>query len=351
VPGVSRYVPVVDAAVSARLLVILATFFVAGIVKGVSGMGLPTIAMGVLAAFLPPAQAAALLIVPSFVTNVWQLAAGPNFASLITRLWLMMLAIVVGALASAGTLTSGSSEWTTRALGCALALYAGVSLLYRVVSVPARVERLLSPLIGLMTGLITGATGVFVIPAVPYLQSIGLSKDDLVQALGLSFTTSTVALALGLGWGGSLDSKNLLMSACAVLPALLGMWSGGGIRARLNPEAFRRGFLALLLLLGLELAVRSSHDETTSTGSVLPAPRTPRSARSRAPDKIQRSSDTPSSGCKPRDRVPASTRAPLPAHDDRDPRAEQRGRPPGSRGNRSARCPAHVRALRTRLHA
>jgi uncharacterized membrane protein YfcA len=239
-----------------RLLIILVTFFVAGAVKGVSGMGLPTISMGVLGAIMPPVTAAALLIIPSFVTNVWQLVAGPNIAALIARLWPMMLAIAIGTIAGSAVITSGNTEWTTRALGCALALYAGYSLLARPLSIPALTERFLSPLIGLITGLVTGATGVFVIPAVPYLQALGFNKDDLVQALGLSFTVSTVALAIGLAIGGAFHLGNITLSALAVIPALLGMWFGSVIRSRLSPTAFRRGFLILLLLLGLDLAAR-----------------------------------------------------------------------------------------------
>ena len=60
------------------LLVAVATFLLAGFVKGVVGLGLPTVVMALLALALPPAQAAALLIVPSAVTNVWQFAAGPR---------------------------------------------------------------------------------------------------------------------------------------------------------------------------------------------------------------------------------------------------------------------------------
>ncbi len=46
---------------------------------------------------------------------------------------------------------------------------------------------------GTVTGLIASVTGVFVIPSVPYLQAIGLEKEELLQALGLSFTISTLA--------------------------------------------------------------------------------------------------------------------------------------------------------------
>ena len=97
-------------------------------------------------------------------------------------------------------------------------------------------------------------TGVFVIP---YLQSLGLDKDDLVQALGLSFTVSTIALAVGIGWNGGIASDGWLASVLAVIPALIGMQVGQVIRTRISPLVFRRVFLVFLLLLGLEMASRS----------------------------------------------------------------------------------------------
>jgi uncharacterized protein len=239
------------------VLTITLTFFLAGIIKGVTGMGLPTVAMGVLGAIIPPVAAASILIIPSFVTNVWQLLAGPSFAALALRLWPMMLGIVVGTVAGSWLLISVNSEWTTAGLGVALALYAGFSLLARPLSVPARVERWLSPVVGLTTGMITGGTGVFVIPAVPYLQALGLNKDDLIQALGLSFTISTVALAIGLAKGGAFDLRSTVTSALAIVPALMGMWFGQWIRRHIAAATFRRWFLICLALLGLDLAFRS----------------------------------------------------------------------------------------------
>ena len=86
---------------------------------------------------------------------------------------------------------------------------------------------LAGPLCGLVTGALTGATGVFVIPAVPYLNALGLARDDLVQALGLSFTVSTLALAAGLAWHQALPGALLGGSLLALLPALGGMWLAG----------------------------------------------------------------------------------------------------------------------------
>lgn len=238
------------------LIAIAATFFVAGLVKGVTGMGLPTVAMGVLGALLSPVAAATLLIVPSFVTNIWQLFAGPSFGAIVQRLWLMMLAITLGTILGTSLLTSGNTDLSTAALGAALAAYAAYTLTARQLAVPARVEPFLSPVIGLATGAVTGGTGVFVIPAVPYLQALNLQKDDLVQALGLSFTVSTIALAIGLAWRDQFHAGNLTLSALALAPALIGMWAGQVLRRKVSPPAFRLGFLVCLLLLGLEMLMR-----------------------------------------------------------------------------------------------
>lgn len=238
-----------------HLLIVVLTFFLAGIVKGVAGMGLPTVAMGILGAIMSPVSAASLLVIPSFVTNLWQLLTGPDCLALTKRFSLMMLGIVVGTLAGTWLLTSVDTEYASVGLGSALILYAVHGLWAKPLSIPARRERLLSPVIGLATGAINGATGVFTLPAVPYLQALGLSKDNLIQALGLSFTVSTIALAAGLARGGAFHLGNVILSALAVIPSLLGMWVGTAVRGRISAAIFRRWFLVLLAILGLELAV------------------------------------------------------------------------------------------------
>jgi uncharacterized protein len=239
----------------AHIVLITATFLLAGLVKGVVGLGLPTVAVGLLSLAMPPAQAAALLIVPSFVTNIWQLAAGPAVAALARRLWPMMLAICVGTWLG-GALMPVAGGAATVALGAALILYAALGLTTLRLGVPAGAEAWLSPLIGGLTGLVTAATGVFVIPAVPYLQALGLEKDDLVQALGLSFTVSTIALAPVLMLDGALGLPMAGVSMLALLPALAGMAAGQWIRAIVSLKTFRLCFFVGLLGLGAHLALR-----------------------------------------------------------------------------------------------
>ncbi|CDG85271.1 sulfite exporter TauE/SafE family protein [Janthinobacterium agaricidamnosum] len=237
-------------------LAIGASFMLAGLVKGVVGLGLPTVAMGLLSLLMPPMEAAALLIVPSMVTNVWQLAAGPGLAPLLRRLWPMLLAVCGGTLAGGALLPRDGGPAAAIALGLALVLYALAGLAAVRMAVPRAWEARLAPLIGLATGALTSATGVFVLPAVPYLQGLGLAKDALVQALGLAFTVSTMALAASLALQGAFSAGAASHSLYALLPALGGMLIGQWLRQHLQPALFQQCFFAGLLLLGLHSTLR-----------------------------------------------------------------------------------------------
>jgi len=241
---------------SLAILTVGLIFALGGLAKGIAGIGLPTVAMGLLGLLMTPAEAAALVVIPSLVTNIWQFLSGQHRLILIRRMWSMLLMICLVTWVSAGLITD-AGEGRDIALGATLIVCAVIGMARVDLSVPSRYEAWLSPAVGATTGVVTGATGVFVVPAAPYLQALGLDKDDLVQVLGLSFTTSTVALAAGLASHGALQITDAGASALCTVPTLVGMRSGQMIRRRLDPATFRALFLISLLLLGADLMVRS----------------------------------------------------------------------------------------------
>jgi uncharacterized membrane protein YfcA len=239
------------------LIFIAGVFILAGFVKGVVGLGLPAIAMGLLALVMPPADAASILVLPTVATNIWQMAAGPSLKPVIARLWTFMLGVIAGTLAGAGWLVNAHGHYGTALLGIALALYALSALASIRFTVQPRTEPWLGPLVGLITGLVAAATGVFAMPAVIYLQAIGIEKEDLVQALGLSFTVSSLALAVNLASVSALNFSLGPASLGALAVACVGMWLGQILRLRLQPATFRLCFLVGLLALGIYLVARS----------------------------------------------------------------------------------------------
>lgn len=240
-----------------ELVAVAAIYVLAGSVKGAIGLGLPTVSMGLLGIWLPVEQAAAILILPAFLTNVWQSLAGGALISLLSRLWPMLICLVVGTLLTAGIMTGGNSALNGAFLGAILALYAGLVLAGCRFTVAQKSELALGSAAGLTTGLISGATGIFVVPVAPYLEAMKLGKNELVQAIGITALIATSALALGLGLNDSLQVEVVVPGSIAVVAAFAGMFLGQAVRAKLSVELFRRWVLIALMMLGAAMIIRA----------------------------------------------------------------------------------------------
>ena len=233
-------------------------FVLAGFVKGVLGQGLPTVAVGLLSLMMSPGEATALIIIPALITNIWQAWFGPSLMPLIRRLWPTLLASFLGTFvatwAGLGLLTPEAATIARKTLGIALILYGILGLSRIQVQVPPRSEPWLGPIFGAANGAVSTATGVFMVPVIPYIQSLGLERDDLVQAQGLSFTVSTFALMLVVLANGTMNVTNASASLVAMVVTFGGMFLGQYIRRFVRPEVFRFLFFAGMLVLGVNLA-------------------------------------------------------------------------------------------------
>jgi uncharacterized membrane protein YfcA len=228
----------------------------AGAVKGLFGMGLPTVSMGLLGLMMTPLQAATLLVVPTLLSNVWQFAAGPSVRPLAVRFVWLMITMAIGTAIGIGFLAS-TSPLVPMALGSVLAIYGFVGLFAAHFVVPVAHERWLSPAIGLISGVVNGATGISAIPLVPYLNSLGLTRDELIQALGLLFTASIIALSACLAWTGHLHVESMGTSALTCIPVFIGMFAGQAIRTKLHADTFRRWFFFGLIVVGGYMVLRA----------------------------------------------------------------------------------------------
>jgi uncharacterized membrane protein YfcA len=240
------------------LVVVAATFLLAGTVKGVIGLGLPTISLALLTVALDLHSAMALLLIPSFVTNFWQGSVGGKAIAIFRRLWPFMLMATVTVWVGALALKNVDLAALSALLGTLLVAYAGLSLAGYSMVLSPRQERWAGPLAGLVNGVLTGMTGSFVVPGVMFLQAIGLPRDMLVQSMGVLFTVSTLALGVALGGNGLLTAELGSLSAAAIVPAVAGMILGRKIRKRLAEQMFRRVFFVSLLLLGGYIIVTSA---------------------------------------------------------------------------------------------
>ena len=234
----------------AFLLLVAGTFLLAGTVKGVIGLGLPSVSLAILTVALDLPTAMALLLVPSFVTNFWQAMIGGNARAILTRVWPFLAMATITVWIGTAALTRVNLVFPTALLGGLLVIYAGVTLAGLRIKIPSRHEVWAGPFLGTANGVLTGMTGSFVVPGVMFLQAIGLSRDMLIQAMGILFTFSTLALAASLQQADFLTIEMGLVSASAVLPAIIGMVLGQRLRHSLSEQTFRKAFFVSLLILG-----------------------------------------------------------------------------------------------------
>ena len=227
---------------------IAAVFVLAGAAKGVTGMGLPTVAVSLLGLWLAPAQAAGLLVLPSLLTNVAQ-CSGPHWGRLVRLLWPAWLGLVLATLLAPAWQPGGGPVEPRTLLGAVLVAYGAWGLWRPALPDLAPCAHRVGAAVGLATGLMTALTAVFVMPLVPFLQALRLDKDGMVQALGLSFTVGTLALGLRLQHAGELVLLSLPV-VLAVAAAFAGLALGRRLRERLSGPAFQRALFVAFIALG-----------------------------------------------------------------------------------------------------
>lgn len=239
------------------LTIIAIAFLTAGTIKGSIGVGLPTTAIAILGTGIGLREAIPLLLVPSLAANIWQVLRGGEILSLIRRFWLLNAVACFGVWLGTVILFRVDPALLSALLGLVIVVYTVMGLMKFTPTVPPSREAVLTPIVGLGAGLLTGTTGSLLMPMMVYLQAVGLEKDRFVQAAGISLLIGTIAWSASLAQQGALDSKGLLLSTAALVPTLLGMSIGHWIRDRLSQNLFRNIVFIFLMILGLNLIYKN----------------------------------------------------------------------------------------------
>ena len=233
------------------------TFLAAGFIKGAIGMGLPIVVLTLLAATLGIREALALFLIPGIAANIWQMLSGPWLGQLFRRMWPFLLAAVGGIWLGTWVLANADTALLEALLGAVLIVYSVFSLLTPQLPPPGRREGWMSPLAGGAGGVVFGMTGIFIVPGILYLQTLGMKRDMFVQALGLTFITISTTLTVSMAGRDLVSVEEVLTSAAALVPTFLGLYLGRSVRHRISEAAFRQLFFVALIFSGLYMIVRA----------------------------------------------------------------------------------------------
>jgi uncharacterized membrane protein YfcA len=229
--------------------------FAAAFVTGLAGFAFGVIAAAVWLHFLPPVQVAPLIVAFALIVqgaSVWKLRRAVKFG----RIWPFVLGSAIGVPLGAELLRFAPAAQMRMAVGGLLVGFALYNWFRPDSTVAARAGAMADGTIGVVNGVVGGATGLAGIAAVVWCNLRGWPPAEqraVFQPVGVA---TFVMIALWLGGTGMIGSATAMLFFLG-LPALaFGTWAGLKCFGRLNEAGFRRVVLGLLLLSGVSLLFR-----------------------------------------------------------------------------------------------
>lgn len=241
----------------ALILLVAVAFTAAGGIKGVVGLGLPTISAAIMASVIDLRTAVGILIVPLLVTNLWQVLQTGGFRVLLRRFGVLNLAAGAGLWAGTEILFAVDPRWMQAGLGTLLILNAALQVIGGMPVVPRPREAGLAVPVGVVSGLIGGMTGSQGIVIAVYLASLNLTRDEYVQGVGLSFFLTGLVWVAAIAANGGITAQTLPLSAVALVAALAAMALGTRLRRHLPQARFRQVVFIAMALMGANLVRRA----------------------------------------------------------------------------------------------
>lgn len=237
------------------LLVIVLALAFGSLVKGMTGSGLPQVAIPVMATFLGPERAVVIMAIPGVVSNGWLLWSHRRHLREARDLPALLGTGVVGAVAGTWLLTSLPAAVLALVLAAMIVVYVVLRATRVEVHLPARVTRWASPPVGLAAGALQGATGISGPLLTTYVHAFRLEKHVYVVSLVTLFLVFSVTQVVTLAGVGLYTPARLGESLLAMLPMAVFLPLGIRLSRRLSGRAFDNVVLVVLALTAAKLVV------------------------------------------------------------------------------------------------
>lgn len=238
------------------LLYIAAVFLATGVVKGVLGIGMPLIAIPLLAGTVGPIAAMSLMAVPTIAINLWQTAQSGYMGGALKRFRAAYPLLISGVILGLFFLTRLDRGALFVLIGVIVILIALSQMLPFNLAIPERWERWCTPLVGIVSGLLGGVSSFLGPLMAMYLVALRVTKDQFVGAIALFYLIAAIPFYLGLGVSGHFGWTELFASAAAAFLIWLGVLAGQRLRARASAELFRKLVLGVLMIVGANMILK-----------------------------------------------------------------------------------------------
>ena len=239
------------------LALAVAALVVGGVVKGVTGIGLPVVTIAIMSNFLPVPVVLGLVTFPIVLTNLWQAVHSGNILNSVRRFWFITAVLLVTLWFSAKLVVALEPAVMYGLLGGAVMIFTLSNLVRELPTIPASAEWWSGPLAALLGGFLGGISTIWGPPMTLYFLMLRLKKEEFVGTVGLIWFCASVPLVLAYLKHGILNADTIPLSLGACVPGVMGLMIGQKIRRRINQETFRKVLLGFLFLVGLNLIGRA----------------------------------------------------------------------------------------------
>jgi uncharacterized protein len=237
---------------SADVAIFLFATFVAALVAGLAGFAFGLVAAAVWLHILTPLQTASLIIAFGLIVqgvSVWKLRHALQWH----RLWPFLVGATLGVPAGAAILGWANPAYMRAAVGVLLILYSAYGLVRPTMQPILAGGAPADAGVGLLNGILGGATGLAGIIVTVWCGLRGWPKDvqrAVFQPIGVAIFAMS---ALWLGVGGAVNAETMRLFAIGLPVLLAGTWLGLKLYGRIDEAGFRKLVLTLLLASGIAL--------------------------------------------------------------------------------------------------
>jgi uncharacterized membrane protein YfcA len=229
----------------------------AALIKGAIGFGFPTLGTPLLSLVMDVKAAVVVLLVPNIAMDGIQFARRGAPMATVRRFAILLVFGAVGTVVGTRLLVALSSGAATLILGAFIVTFVTLNVTGVAPRVPRRWEPWLSPVAGLVAGIVGGITNVPGTPLVMYFHALGLGKHEFVSSVAFTFVVYKIIQLGAVSYYGLLTPSRLGTSLLLTAVALGGFALGLRVQDRLEPRAFNRAVLVFLAALGVWLVARS----------------------------------------------------------------------------------------------
>ncbi|MGI8574849.1 MAG: TSUP family transporter [Egibacteraceae bacterium] len=234
-------------------LIIVAAIAVGAFVKGVTGSGLPQIAIPVMASFLGVERSVVIMAIPGVVSNLWLIWTFRHAFGGSRDLPVLLTVGIGGVVLGTWLLQALDPRILALTLAVLVVVYVVLFLSPVEVSLSPRVTRWTAPPVGLAAGALQGATGISGPLVQSYLHAYRFDKQVYVVSIVTIYGVFSVVQTLSVAGLGLYTSGRLMESALALVPMAIMLPFGARVSRHISQRVFDYSVLALLIASAAKL--------------------------------------------------------------------------------------------------